>query len=154
MEPCPIGPDPKTWSGPWRFTTDPDLIAKHICAANQRQFNQTESTSFGFGYLASEFNLDASSPAADQLLQGTYQPNRDLIRLPGTLDILNQLSTPLNLSFKEITTAITPEQFISAYKAVNEATSLSPSGHHVGHYKATVKDPLLSELHAAMMSIL
>ncbi len=39
------------------------------------------------------------------------------------------------------------------HKVVNEASSSSPSGHHVGHYKAAAKDPLLSEKHAAMMSV-
>jgi hypothetical protein len=83
--------------------------------------------------LASEFHLDASSPAADQLLQETYQPNQDLIRLPETYDILNEQNTPLNLSSKELTTAITPEEFISAYKVVKQVTSSPPSGRHGGH---------------------
>jgi hypothetical protein len=153
LEPFPIGPDPKTWTGPWRSITDPNLIAKHICAANQRQYNQAEATPFGSGYLASEFNLDASSNATDLILEGDFHPNKDLIRLPETLDILNQLSSPLNLTPREISTSISPEEFVSAYKAIHESTSSSPSGRHVGHYKATSLDPLLSELHATMMSI-
>jgi hypothetical protein len=34
-----------------------------------------------------------------------------------------------------------------------EATSSSPSGRHIGHYKAIIKDPVLVSLHTAMMSI-
>jgi hypothetical protein len=153
LEPFLIGPDPKTWTGPWRSITDPNLIEKHICAANQRQYNQVEANPFGSGYLASEFNLDASSSATDLLLEGNFHPNSNLIRLPETLNILNQLSNPLNLSPKEISSSISPEEFVSAYKVVHESTSSSPSGRHVGHYKAAALDPLLSELHATMMSI-
>jgi hypothetical protein len=68
------------------------------------------------------------------------------------LDVLQKLSTSLPLSPKEISTAITPVEFISVYKVVNEVTLSSPTGHHVGHYKVAATDPLLSELHTTLMS--
>jgi hypothetical protein len=48
---------------------------------------------------------------------------------------------------------ITPEEFISAYKATLEEISSSPSGKHVGHYKAILKFPSLVYLHSTMMYI-
>jgi hypothetical protein len=153
IDPYPIGPDPKTWKGPWRSISDPSLIAKHVCAANKRQYNQAHQTPFGTGYLADMLNLDASTEEAKNLLRGSFTPDQEFIQLQETTDILNQLSTPLPLIPKDITAVITPEQFSATYKIVKEATSSSPSGRHVGHYKVAATDPLLSELHSAMMSI-
>jgi hypothetical protein len=48
---------------------------------------------------------------------------------------------------------ITMEAFNDSYKIAKETTSSSPSGRHIGHYKAVIKDPSLSALHAVMMSI-
>jgi hypothetical protein len=50
-------------------------------------------------------------------------------------------------------TIIMPEEFSSSYKVAKENTSSSPSGRHIGHYKAILKDQTLTALHAAMMSI-
>jgi hypothetical protein len=53
---------------------------------------------------------------------------------------------------------VTAKEFRSSFQHVPDTTSSSPSGRHVGHYKACI-DPndehtvLLAELHAALMTI-
>ncbi len=153
LEPYPIGPDPKTWTGPWCPITDPDLIAKHVCAANTRQYNQAENTPFGTGYLADhlkDYTFDSTAP---QILQGSFPIPPDQIQLPETRAILNTLATPLPLPQTTKVPEITVKQFQAAYRTVKEATSSSPFGRHVGHYKAAATDNALSALHATMMSI-
>jgi hypothetical protein len=48
---------------------------------------------------------------------------------------------------------INEEDVTATYRVAKESTSSSPSGRHIGHYKAAVKDPTLASLHATMMSI-
>jgi hypothetical protein len=153
LDPYPAGPDPKTWKGAWITITDPHTIAQHICAANTRQYNQAVHTPFGSGYLADTIGEHALLSSAEEILQGTFTPVADQIRLPETLAIIKELGTTLPLSLQEVKSSISTEEFISTYKVIKEATSSSPSGRHVGHYKAAATDPLLSELHAHMMSI-
>jgi hypothetical protein len=48
---------------------------------------------------------------------------------------------------------ITEEGFVSTFRSTSEATSSSPLGRHIRHYKAAVKDTVLASLHENMMSI-
>jgi hypothetical protein len=43
----PLGPDPKSWNGSWVSLNNPKDIAKHVCAANTRQYHQAHCTPCG-----------------------------------------------------------------------------------------------------------
>jgi hypothetical protein len=117
---------------------------------NQMQYYQAHDTPFGSGPLAEAIGSQGGTPAADALLKGDYVPAINL--LPETKRILNSLSCQypkVALSSQKIT----GEEFSSSYKVAKEATSSSPSGRHIGHYKASLQDPMLASMHAIMMSI-
>jgi hypothetical protein len=144
--------DPKHWKGPWRSITNPEDIAKTVCEINRKQYNQAWETPFGSGPLATSIGQLVDTPAAEVLLQGNNLPTNLLSSLmPETIRLLQTIATPrtpVNQS-----SIITEEDFIATYKWAQENTSSSPSGRHVGHYKAIVKDPNLVSLHTTMMNI-
>lgn len=71
--------------------------------------------------------------------------------MPETVRVLQILSTQTPQVSSPNGQTITDEEFISTL--VYEATSSSPSGRHVGHYKAILKNPDMVSFHSIMMSI-
>jgi len=135
-EPYLAGPDPKRWKGPWTSITEPTKIANHAIAANKQQHSQAQQTPFGSEPLLLLFSFKADQPAVSQLLQDKL----DFSLLPPSLfpemgSILKTLSRPPRCKISENSNLITPHHFTSVYKALNKATSSSPSGRHIGHYK-------------------
>jgi len=152
--PFPEGPDPKTWEGPWTPITTPNEIAEHVCSANTRQYQQAISTPFASGPLADYLGPRGESKGAIDLLNGTLPPQKIIEHLhPETMAILGTLVTPPTLKSFKSTAQITQADFIGTYKASKELTSSSPSGRHIGHYKAVIDDCELVEIHSSMMSL-
>jgi hypothetical protein len=86
--------DPKTWKGPWVSLTDPSEIEKHVCNINTKQYNQAQHTPFGSGYLVQQIGMTLESPAAEEILRGTFVPDPEVTLLPETERILKYLSAP------------------------------------------------------------
>jgi hypothetical protein len=143
-------PDAKTWQGPWLTITNPEDIARVVSKMNTAQYHQAHQTPFGSGIIGKTIGRRADTQAAADLLAGNCLtlPNllpetKRILDLPGTSALI-----PINLK-----TIITEEEFIAAYKVVKEATSSSPSGRHIGHYKAILSHPTIVNIHHIMMSL-
>jgi hypothetical protein len=153
-EPFPIGPDPTTWEGAWTTIADPSLIAKHVCTANIRQYHQVHGTPFGSEPLLSYIGYNADQEGVRTILEGKPPPQSITQNLlPETQAILDTVTNLGTNTHPPLPTTIAPESFISLYKALDERTSFSPSGRHLGHYKAAINSETLSKLHSQLMSI-
>jgi hypothetical protein len=152
--PYPTGPDPKTWEGAWRTITNPSDLANHICSANRRQYNQAINTLFGMEPLASTIGYKADTPQAEAIIAGgPLSPSIKEELLPETNAIFNTLARLATTRHPQLSSIITADQLRSCYKAMSEHTSSSPSGRHLGHYKAAVLSDPLANIHSVMMSV-
>lgn len=144
---------PKTWKGPWKTLRDPLDIAREIKKVNINQYNQAYNTPLGSGPLADAIGRRGDTIAANTLLSKgiSHLPTDNL--LPETIRLLTNLIHSYPLIDTETPTTITTEEIINTYKNVKETTSSSPSGRHVGYYKAILNDPSLVGLHSIMMTL-
>jgi len=145
--------DPKLWEGPWDTITEPNLMAEYVCCANAQQYHQAHETPFASEPLLSYIGINGDGPGAEDILQGITPPQHIVDKLlPETkaiLETLANLPTPLTPP----DTKITPEKFQQLYKILPDKISSSPSGRHIGHYKAISQSDDLSALWAIMMYI-
>jgi hypothetical protein len=151
----PQGPDPKNWSEPWTTVTNPEEIARHVCTANTRQYHQATNTPFATEPLVSYIGPEANTLGTDNLLRRNMPPDETTLLLqPETIQLLRMVATNnTQHAHPGLDINISVEAFQSCYKAVKENTSSSPSGRHVGHYKAAAMNDHLSAIHAMMMTI-
>jgi hypothetical protein len=68
------------------------------------------------------------------LLQGHVPDHIPESTLPENKHVLQTLSKPYQMVDGTVT--ITSDEFIATYRVAKESTSSSPSGRHIGHYKA------------------
>jgi hypothetical protein len=90
------------------------------------------------------------SKAAKEVVDGTFlEKYGDELGdiLPEMEQVIQELSMPEEIQVfgKKIDHQISEEEFIYGFKGWKESTSMSPSGHYLGHYKAIVHDPNLNQ---------
>jgi hypothetical protein len=116
---------------PFCIMTLPDKITKYLTARNQRHFGQAQGTPFAVGPLAELITWQADTDTAELILQGDYTNDEldDITQL--LLKHCQSVSTP-----DAVKPELTIEDFTAKLRVWQESTSTSPSGHHLGHYKA------------------
>ena len=126
-----------------------DDIHKALLDRNKNHFHQAAETPFGHGILHDLVGYSGLNEAATEIVNGTFLDNQDVPDLlPETRQMIVELAMPDQIKSlrSPIPTEITAADFISGFKKWKERTATSPSGRHLGHYKAIIRDAEDSEV--------
>jgi hypothetical protein len=135
------------------FTDKDDLHQAIWDNIHRKRFILAEDAPLCSGPLCGQFGYNAVSLTARSILNGTYSYPPDFHK--ATKEILMEcarirLTVPKDL----VNTSITPEDWERHWKRVKEQTSSSISGRHFGHYKAGLRSPYITYLHALKLTLI
>jgi hypothetical protein len=122
-------------------------------AYNKKSFRAASTSPCGHGILLDSLTFTTASPAGREFMQGilppTWYSDNDLLR-----EFLTSFFAPVITTDNEpISTEISKEDVLKGFGRWQESTSTSPSGHHLGHYKAIIKDEMLLDCLTKFLSI-
>jgi hypothetical protein len=125
-----------------------DQIAKHIADFNMGHFTQADHTPFSkFRYFRTHIDNNSNVEFEESWSEQQYKQNAHLLNnVPKDIRInaekfLKNISTYPQATVKDI---ITLEDWTRKIKKWKEKTTTSPSGLHLGHYKALLAPHTLS----------
>jgi hypothetical protein len=126
-----------------------------------QHYQQVSSTPFGHGQLAHIIGRDGLTDACKSILQGTLFENYGIETFPELDRFITQLAIPMELKGSaEKSTEITVDEYrhkVDEYrhkiKKWKEATSTSPSGCHLGIYKALLQLPRITDDMCKMLNV-
>ena len=132
--PSPPTADPKTCTN-WIQIDIPDEIVFHLTERNRRHFGQAAGSPFTIPPLSTQLGYDAQSETAEQILRGEYRDEGTDSNVQLLLQYLNFTADTEQL---QVEASISEAEFCGKIRAWRESTSTSPSGLHLGHYKALI----------------
>ena len=142
--PLHLDSDPKTCTE-WQTIDLPSDILFHLQERNKRHFSKAYGTPFTIPPLSVDLGFTGVGDHANAVLQGTYDlsqfEDNEALRL-----LLDHLKYTAEIDRMSIRPTISEEELVSKLKIWRESTSTSPSGLHLGHYKAMVARHQFSEV--------
>jgi hypothetical protein len=129
--------DSKVWDKddkPFCTLTLPEEITKYLAARNQRHFGQAQGTPFTVAPLAEMITWSADTETAELILKGEYN-NTELEDITQLLLKHCQSVFTSDVIKPELTLA----DFTAKLRVWRKSPSTSPSGRHLGHYKAVCR---------------
>lgn len=133
------GDDPKTTTI-WKTVQNQTEVENHLHQYSQHHFAQADGSPFTVPPLSTLFGYSGLSPEADALLNGV----RDIPNMSPTMKLilqsLERQAPPMPFSLP------TDDELAQGYQRWPEKTSTSPSGRHLGHYKALLITPPTNQI--------
>ena len=133
--PLDPGVDPRQ-STNWQLIDIPSEVLHHLQERNRRHFGQAYGTPFTVSPLAEDLGFRGDTTSAAEILDGRYSPSAAL--QPAVKLLIQHLARAVDSGPQVDMAAISLDEFKGKLKVWRETTSTSPSGQHLGHYKALV----------------
>ena len=132
--PVTPGDDPKTCVQ-WKQIDVPTEVLHHLQKRNRDHFGQAHGSPFTVPPLSHDLGFSGDGPASSSMLDGTY----DSSALEENVALLVQhLKQTAEMAALQTHPTISTEEYTNKLKNWAESTSTSPSGLHLGHYKALI----------------
>lgn len=127
----------------WETILERSEIEKHLLNYNRKSFRAASESPCGHGVVHDAITFSSLSHEALELLAGTvpseWHGDDDILR-----EFLASFTIPPTVTdHGDILTEVSEEDICRGFKTWSETTSTSPSGRHLGHYKALVQEPTL-----------
>ena len=117
----------------WITITEPSAIEYYLLLRNRLHFGQAHGTPFTVAPLAQNLDWAASTKAAETILQGTCPES---VQDHQSAALLKACTAKTTLDAGPPT--LTMPEFMGKLRVWKETTTTSPSGRHLGRYKALI----------------
>ena len=126
-------------------------IERSCLEENEKRFTQANKTTMLVSPMVDTIGLLGTGEAAEQILEGDFTAPD--VCGPNLQKVLTHLK--INKRLKKTTQAqpINCDEYKEGWKKVNERTSSSPSGLHVGHWKCGSTDPRINWINTCLANI-
>ena len=124
--------DPKQCKN-WRNVSNLDEIEHYVRLRNRGHFGQAQGTPFTESPLEQHINWQADSITCNEILQG-YHQIKTIDTIPQCQSLLDSCKAATELDL--LPYEITDTEFEGKIRSWSESTTTSPSGRHLGQYKA------------------
>lgn len=127
----------------WDTIIDREAIERHLLHYNREAFRAAAASLCGHGVIYQAITFSSLSPSAETLLKGmvpeSWHGDNTILK-----EFLASFTIPQHVQNTErIVTTISDNDVSNGFKKWTESTTTSPSGRHLGHYKALIQDPTL-----------
>jgi hypothetical protein len=130
----------------WDTVIDKADIERHLLTYNRKAFRAASASPCGHGVIYNSIIFSSLSTQAANLSKGSVPTSwygDDLL----LKEFLASFAIPKHVEEAGyIDTDITEDEVKWGFTKWTESTTTSPSGRHLGHYKALVQDPMLLRL--------
>ena len=144
--------------GTTRIVTEPNEVFDLILKRNHAHFSQATGTPFTTAPLSEWLGRCGETEIGQDILHGRNKPDLgNACPFPETQIILDALQ-PFDPPAKPIPVTVTDAEYRKFFRKWTESTSTSPSGKHLGHYKALLslgleQDPPIKPLADAIIEL-